>query len=171
MDSKEGTMSEQSKGTIATMAVGAALAVAYIVWALSRPPGWSGDRGGLNAWALAILVFIGIGIVAAILVQIAARIAIVIGAAVRDRAAGAAGVDQAAAEAAAEDEMDKLIALTSGRVGFAVVGIGFLAALAILAGGASAVAGLHTLLGAFALGALVEGGVSVHLYERGVRHG
>ena len=60
--------------------------------------------------------------------------------------------------------------MKAGHVGYTCVGAGFVAALIALAVGGPAIVAMHLLLGAFALGTLLDGGVSVYLYERGVRN-
>ncbi|MDR3202259.1 MAG: hypothetical protein LBT54_03905 [Bifidobacteriaceae bacterium] len=160
-----------SKRTIAGMAVGAALAAAYVVWAVRRAAGGGAAAGGLRPWAVALLVFIGIGVAAMIVAQIAVHIALAVGIAAKHRDLDGQEIDSAVAASMAEDEMDKLIALKAGRIGHVAVGLGFLAALAALALGASSVTALHLSAGSFAIGGLAQGCAAVFLYERGVRHG
>ena len=70
-----------------------------------------------------------------------------------------------------EDERDKLINLKSSRIGYVCAGVGFIAGLIALAFGISAVVALHIIAGAFAVGSIIEGCVSVYLDEMGVRNG
>ena len=60
--------------------------------------------------------------------------------------------------------------LKAGQIGQGCAGTGFVAALIALAAGGPPVLALHILFGAFALGSLAEGCISVYLHERGVGH-
>jgi hypothetical protein len=133
------------------MAAGLLFSAAYTVYALGKNAPGPETPESLRAWALGMLVFIGIGVAAAIVIQILFHIVFSIG--------------------IVEDEMDKLINLKAGHTGYICAGIGFVAALAALAFGASGVFALHILFGSFAGGSLAEGGVSIYLYEMGVRNG
>ena len=159
-------MTFKSKRVIASMVAGAAQAVAYIVYMLSTHAPAPED---VRAWALTMLVFIGIAIVANIIIQILFHIAYSVGVAVKERAQDDKKVERIIAAETDEDEMDKLVSLKSSRIGYVCIGIGFIAALVGLAFlGASAVVALHILLGAFFAGSFIEGGLSVYFYERGV---
>ncbi|ULQ58769.1 hypothetical protein K7I13_09425 [Brucepastera parasyntrophica] len=60
-------MSYQSKRTITSMVTGIILAAVYIIYATGKTaPG----PDNLKAWALLMLIFIGIGIAAVIIIQI-----------------------------------------------------------------------------------------------------
>ncbi|MDR3050755.1 MAG: hypothetical protein LBU67_03425 [Oscillospiraceae bacterium] len=150
------------------MLAGIALAIAYIFYALG---GGAPDPNDLRAWATAMLVFIGIGVAALVVIQIIFHILFAVGTAVRRRDCDDKQVERILSATMSEDEMDRLITLQSTHAGYICAGIGLPAALVMLALGASAVAALHTALGAFAAGSLVEGIVSIRLYEGGVRRG
>jgi hypothetical protein len=153
------------------MAAGLLLFAAYTVYALGKnSPGPEGPES-LQSWALVMLVFIGIAVAASIVIQILFHIAFSIGIAVKERESDDKKVERIIESSMVEDEMDKLINLKSGHIGYICAGIGFAAALAALAFGASAVFALHILFGSFAGGSLVEGGVNIYLYERGVSNG
>jgi len=161
-------MNYSSKRTIASIAAGAALAAAYCAYALG---GRSPAPEDLKAWAVAMLVFIGIGVAAVIVIQVLFYIAFSVGVAAKERDQDDKTVERIIASTVAEDERDKRIGLKSARVGYVVAGAGFIAGLAALALGASAVAALHILFGTLAAGSIAEGIVSVYYYERGVRNG
>ena len=162
-------MSFKSKRIVTSMLAGAALAGGYIIYALGARAPAPEDT---SAWALAILIFIGISVAAQIVIQIVFHIAYSVGVAVKERARTDTEVERIIAAETAEDERDKLVGLKSTRTGYACSGIGFLAALAGLAFlDASAVSALHILLVAVFAGSLLEGFVSILLYERGVRRG
>ena len=156
-------MSYNSKRTIVSMAAGILLAVAYIIYAL-------GDHApaldNVKAWAIALLVFLGIGIAVTIVIMILFHIGFAIGIAVKQRSEK--GVERMMAVTVAEDERDKLIGYKSARIGRIAAAAGFIAALVVLAFGMPVVAALHILFGACAAGGITEGIVSVYFYERGV---
>ena len=143
-------MSYNSKKTITSVVAGVLLNIAYIIYALGEH---SPAPDNLKSWAIAMLVFIGIGIAAVIVIQIIFHIVTAIGIAIK------------------EHERDKLISLKSTHIGYVFVGIGFVVALAELALGMSSVVALHTLLGAFSVGSIAEGIASICFYEKGVRNG
>jgi hypothetical protein len=150
------------------MLAGVLLNAAYVIYALgSRAPA-SED---LQGWAVVILAFIGIGVIALIVIQILFHIAFAVGIAVKEGESNDQKIERIIASSMAEDEREKLIGLKSARIGYGCAGIGFIAALAVLALGISALLALHILLGSFAVGSLIEGGVCVYHYERGVRNG
>jgi hypothetical protein len=148
------------------MVVGAGIVAAYTAWALRQTGTEATGQRDLKHWALGMLVFIGIGVGAMILAHIA--LAASLGA--KDPGRSGAKIDQAVAASMVEDEMDKLIALKSGHIGYITVGLGFVLVLATLALGASGVVGLHIAAGSFAIGGLAEGAAALWLYERGVHH-
>jgi hypothetical protein len=149
------------------MAAGVLLLAAYIIYALGNSPG----QGSLKSWAIVMLVFIGIGIAALILIQILFHIAFSIGIAVKDPEGEEKNIERIISSSMVEDEMDMLISLKSAHAAYICAGIGFIAALAALAFGASAVFALHILFGSFAAGSTLEGGMSVYCYEMGCKNG
>jgi len=159
-------MSFKSKRTLVTLITGIGLAVGYSTYALGRHAPAAGDIG---AWALAMLVFIGGAILASIIIQIAFHIIYSVGVAVRERTREDVEVERIIVSDTAEDELDKLIGLKSSRAGYVCTGLGFVVALAALAFlDTSTVAALHVVMGACFAGALLEGCVSIRLYEKGV---
>jgi hypothetical protein len=150
------------------MAAGGALAAAYAVYALGSHAPAPED---VKSWAAVMLIFIGVGAVALIVIQILFHIAFAIGVAVKERESGDENIERRISSSMFEDEREKLIGLKSARIGYSCAGAGFAAALAALAFGMSVLPALHILFGAFAAGSLIEGGASVYLYERGVRNG
>ena len=162
-------MTISSKNTIANMVAGLMIAAAYILYATSSRAPASTD---IRAWALLMLVFIGIGIGATIAVQILFRIGMSIGIAAREQGKTDAQIEEKIKETIScddvEDEMDKLINLKSSHIGYIVMGTGFLFALIALALYAPVLTAIHIQLAACVLGALVEGIMTVMMYERGV---
>jgi hypothetical protein len=150
------------------MVAGIVLVAAYLVYALGAQAPAPED---LKGWAIAMLVFMGIAVAAVIVIQILFHIVYSIGYTIKERAHDDREIERNLASFAMEDEMDKLIDLRSARVGYACIGLGFAALLVALALGLSAVVALHIGFGACAAGGLLEGAVSIHLFERGLRNG
>ena len=159
-------MTFKSKRTIVSMMAGVILAVAYIMYALgTKAPSLS----DISAWAVAMLVFIGIAIVASIVIQILFHILYSIGIAVKERDLDDKEVERIIESETVEDEDDKTISLKTSRAGYFCTGIGFIIALVWLAFmGTSMVVAFHILLGAIFIGSFIEGIMSVRYYERGI---
>jgi len=161
-------MTVKSKRTITSMLVSTILLIAYIAFALKK---YSSGQESLKTWAITILIFIGITVVAQIIIQILYHIVFAIGIAVKERECNEKNIDRTISSSMVEDEMDKLISLKSTNISFIFAGIGFLAYLVLLAFGGPAVLALHILFGSFLTGVIAAGGVSVYFYERGIQNG
>jgi hypothetical protein len=163
-------MSFNSKRIIISISAGMAAVIAYIVYI-------SGGRAPVTediaAWARLMLVFIGIGVALQIAIEVISRIALAGAIAVKEKRSGKtdAQIGRMVDMELKEDERDFMIHLKALRIGYACAGIGLLAALAALALGAGVIVALHITVGAGALASLIEGGVKVFIYERGVRNG
>jgi hypothetical protein len=147
------------------MVAGLLLVVAYGIYALGSHAPAPDD---LKSWAIALLVFIGIGVVAIIVIQILFHIAFAIGIAVKERTRDEKTVERMVSATFVEDERDKLINLKASRAGSLCAGVGLIAALVVLALGLAEVVALHVLVGAFAFATIPEGVMNVYLNERGV---
>ena len=167
-------MSYQEKRTIVMMLTGALVLAAYCIYAFGQVNAGVVSLGDLRFWARTILAFIGIGIVATIVIQIIFHILLSVGIVVtktiRDGKVADEEIEKSVKAEMVEDEMDKLIELKSNRVGVALGGCGFVAGLfAVLLGYPAAVM-LNIVFIAFSLGTIVEGLVQLYYYRRGVRH-
>jgi hypothetical protein len=161
-------MTFKSKRTIASLGTGVIILVAYVIYATSKSAPASGN---MKAWAIALLIFVGIGIIAVIVIQILFHILSAIGLAVKEHTQGRAPdeyVERALSSEMVDDEMEKLITLKASRIGSWLAGFGVIAFLFALGFGAPPVLALHLVVGAFALSGLAEGIASIYLYERGV---
>ena len=161
-------MTYNSKRTITSMIAGVFLFAAYILFAL---PQYQNENTDMRFWAVAILVFVGIGVVTAAVVQLIFHMIFAVSVAIRQRHQSENDVERMITASVIEDERDKLISLKSTQAGYVVIGAGFIAALAALALGASGTTALHIVLASFAVGSFMEGGIRVYLYERGVHNG
>ena len=157
-------MSFSSKRILIGMGVGIVMLVAYLVRALGPQAPASED---VKAWAILILIFIGVSIVAMIVVETAFHILYSIGVAIKEREQSDERVERIISATIAEDERDKMINLKSSRIGQGIAGAGALATLAALALGASVVFAMHILLGAFFVASFIEGIASIYMNERG----
>jgi xanthosine utilization system XapX-like protein len=166
-------MSYTSKRNIVSVAAGIALIAAYAIYAAGTNAPAAED---IKAWAVAILVFIGIGVGIQIVVQIVFHIALAIGIAVKEeyKANGNKGgetAERVIRSEMVEDEWNKIIGLKASRVGSFFVDSGVIAALITLAIGAETIIALHILFGLNALASVAEGITSIIHHERGVRIG
>jgi hypothetical protein len=143
---------------------------AYTVYAVSTGLVWSSD---VKRVAVAMLVFIGIGVGAAILVQIGFHVFAAIRAAVRE--GGGDGdqerIDRLIASEMVEDEMQKLVAWKASRAAAVGAGVGIIALLVTLACGGGTALGLHLMLWCCGAGSLAEGVMAIWFHQRGVRNG
>ena len=163
-------MSYQEKRTIVSIASGVVLMIAYCIYALVRL-GWN-SLGDVRSWATTMLVFIGIGIVAMIVIQIVFHILLSIGIAVKKKIADEPIDDQAIESSIeremVEDEMDQLIELKANKIGYSFVSVGFVAGLIALALGALPAVMLNIVFLACMLGTIVEGLIQIRYYRKGV---
>lgn len=166
-------MSYQEKRTIASLITEVAVFVAYCIYAVNQYR--SGAVDDLEFWAGAMLRFIVIGVIAAVVIQIVFHILLSISIAVRekiqDRSTDDAALDKAINAEMVEDEMDKLIALKSMRVAFALAGIGFVVGLISLVLGFPPALMLNIMFISVSVGTLLEGITQMYFYRMGTVHG
>ena len=126
-------------------------------------------------WAKTMLLYIGIGVVAIIVWMIVFHILLAVSEQVVKEVKKAKGqvVEEEDQEDFydVEDEMDRLIGLKAGQIGYAVVGIGFVSGLVSLAIGMAPGIMLNITYLSFMLGSFLEGAVKLYFYKRGVSHG
>jgi len=163
-------MSYQEKRTIVSVVSGTLLLLAYCIYANAKL-GLT-NLTDLKPWATTMLVFIGIGVVALIVIQIVFHILLSIGIAVKkkinDEAMDDKEIESSIEREMVEDEMDKLIELKANKIGYSFVGFGFVAGLITLAIGLPAAIMLNILFLASMLGSIVEGLIQLRYYRKGV---
>lgn len=166
-------MSYQEKRTIVSIVAGILLLVAYCVYALNKAQSGLARPDDLKFWAGTILIFIGIGIAATIVIQILFHIMLSISVAVQKAIKGEKDetIEKAICSAMVEDEMDKLIELKSSRVAFIISGAGFVSALLTVHFSGSIAALLNISFLSFMVGSLCEGFMNLYYYRRGIRNG
>jgi hypothetical protein len=165
-------MSYQEKRTITSIITGISVLATYCIYAFGKFQADGVVPGDLKFWAGTMLIFIGIGIAASIVIQIVFHILLSISIAVKekiqDNECDDKEIDKTIKAETAEDEMDKLIELKSNRVGSFLVGAGFIAALVTVLYGFSAVMVLNILFISFAVGSILEGFAQLYYYRKGI---
>ena len=163
-------MSYQEKRTLLSIIISILMLVSYSIYAFGKAG--MEHINDLQFWARTILIFIGIGIVALIILQIVFHILMAIGKAIRqklkDNEVNEEEIGRTMRVETAEDEMDKMIEMKSNRFGYTIMGLGFMAGLIAIAFGASAVAMLNILFFATWVGSFVEALMQIRYYRRGV---
>ena len=163
-------MSYQEKKTIVSMTIGVLILAAYGIYALGKAG--MEHANDLQFWARTILVFIGIGIVALIIVQIVFHIVLAVTKAVqqklKDESIEDKKIEQSIEREMVEDEMDKLIELKANKFGYAFVSLGIVAGIVSIALGAAPFVMMNIVFLACMVGGLAEGVVEIRYYRRGV---
>ena len=161
-------MTYNSRRNIIGMAAGILSVAAYIFYVTM---GNAPAPEDIRAWARLMLVFIGIGVAAQIVIQVIFHVVFAAGIAIKEHDQDGKKTEKIIKASVIEDERDKLISLKSLRAGYICAGAGSMIALFVLAGGVSVVIALHMIVGSFAAGSLAEGFAGIILNERGVRNG
>lgn len=168
-------MSYQEKRTVVTVITGILILAAYCIYAFGKISAGIEAFGDLKFWAFAMLLFIGIGIVANIIIQIIFHILLSIGMAIKEQIQNGSVNDSEIEKNLeidmVEDEMDKLIGLKSLRVGFSIAGIGFVAGLVALMMDYSPAVMMNIIFISFSVGSILEGIAQMYYYRKGVTHG
>ena len=165
-------MSYQVKKTVTSIVTGILVLVAYFIYAFGRVHTEAAAPDNLKFWATAILIFIGIGIAASIVIQIVFHILLSISIAVKkkiqDEKCEDKEIEKNIKAEMVEDEMDKLIQMKSMRLAFIFAGIGFIAALVSLVLNSSPAVMLNILFISFSAGSLFDGFAQLYYYRRGL---
>jgi uncharacterized membrane protein len=167
-------MSYAEKRTVVSIITGIALLAAYSLYAFGRVQSGAAEMNDLRFWATTMLIFIGIGIVATIIIQIVFHILLSIGIAVtrkiQDQSIDDKAIEKSIGTEMVEDEMDRLIELKAVRVGVTLTGVGFVAGVALLALGYAPVVMLNVFFYAIGGGSILEGLAQIFYYRKGVAH-
>jgi hypothetical protein len=162
-------MSYQEKRTIVSIVMGVLIMAAYCIYAFSKTASGAADLSDLKFFAVTMLIFIGAGIVAMIVIQIIFHILLSIAIAVKERTKDDTEIEKTIGATMVEDEMDKLIELKSGRLGFVFIGAGFIAGLVTLVLGWAPAVMLNILFLSAGAGTLAGGALSIYYYRAGIR--
>ena len=162
-------MSYQEKRNIVSIVSGALLLADYCIYAFGKTG--MANLDNLAFWGKTMLVFIGIGVAAMIVIQIVFHILLSISIAVKkkinDESCEDKEIEKSIEREMVEDERDKIIDLKASKIGYSFVGIGFVAGLVAITFGASAVVLLNVLFLSCAAGSIVEGISQLVYYRRG----
>ncbi len=165
-------MSFQEKRTLTSIFSGLLVLAAYCIHAFGRVRAGIVDPGDLRFWAVTMLIFIGIGIGATIIIQIIFHILYSISVAVKksiqENNCDEKEIEKTIALETVEDERDKLINLKATRVGFTIAGIGFVGGLLALLLNYPPQVMLNIFFLSFSFGSLCEGAAQLIYYRRGV---
>ncbi|MCX7749635.1 MAG: hypothetical protein N2645_22500 [Clostridia bacterium] len=168
-------MSYQEKKTIVSIITGLFILGAYCVYTFGRYQSGAIATDDMKFWAGTMLMFIGIGIAAAIVIQIVFHILLSISIAVQEKVRNgkcdSMEIEKTLEAEIVTDEMDKLIELKSMRIGFVVAGIGFVAALVSVVLNYSPAVMINIMFISFNIGSLLEGFTQLYFYRRGVKNG
>jgi len=168
-------MSYQEKRTITSIVTMALVLGSYCIYAFGKYQAGAVAAGDLKFWATTMLMFIGIGIAASIVIQIVFHILLSIAIAVKEKVRDVncddKEIERSIGAEMVEDERDKLIELKSTMVGFFLAGIGFVAALISLVLNYSPIVMLNIMFVSFSAGSILEGFVQLYFYRRGIAHG
>lgn len=163
-------MSYQEKKSIVSVVTGALLLIAYCIYAFGKTGMANIDN--LKFWAVTMLIFIGIGVVSMIVIQIVFHIILSISIAVKkklnDESIEDHEIERAIENDMVEDEMGKLIELKANKFGYAFVSLGIVAGIVSVALGAAPYVMMNIVFFACMVGSLAEGVVEIRYYRRGV---
>ena len=167
-------MSYLEKRTITNIFTGAAILIAYCIYAFGRYQSGMVESGDLKFWASTMLIFIGIGIVVTIIIQIVFHILLSVSIAVQKKIQDSNfdenEIEKSIKAEMVEDEMGKLIGLKSERIGYITVGVGFVLGLFAIVFNYSTAVMLNILFISFSLGSILEGFTNLYYFRRGVHN-
>lgn len=165
-------MSFQEKRTTSTMLSGIIMIAAYIIYVSNKVKAGLLAADDLRGWALAMLTFIGIGIVITIIIQILFHISMsvsyAVGSKIQNQDCDETDIEKTIKLEMVEDERDHLVSLKANQIGFAVAGCGFVAALLALVFNASPAVMMNIAFAGFFVGSFIEGAAQIYYYRRGV---
>jgi uncharacterized membrane protein YcjF (UPF0283 family) len=168
-------MSYQEKRTIVSIITGVLILGAYCTYAYGKYQSGAIAADDLKFWAGAMLMFIGIGIAAAIVIQIIFHILLSVAFAIKEKVKNGncddKEIEKAIGVEMVTDEMDKLIELKSMRICFTVAGIGFVAALVSLILNYNPAVMINIMFVSFSAGSLLEGFTQLYFYRKGIKNG
>ena len=168
-------MSYQEKKSIVSIVTGLVILIAYFVYTYTKYQAGVVIEGDLKFWAGAMLLFIAIGVVATIIIQILFHILLSVSIAIKAKANNKECDDKEIEKSIelemVSDEMDKLIELKSNVIGFGVAGVGFVLGLIALVMDYSVAVMLNVMFASFSIGSILEGITQLYFYRKGINHG
>ena len=168
-------MSYQEKRTIVSIITGLLILGAYCIYAYGKYQSGAIATDDMKFWAGTILIFMGIGIAATIVIQIIFHILLSIAIAVQEKVRNGKcddkEINKTIEAEMVTDEMDKLIELKSMKIGFVVGGIGFVAALVSVVLNYTLPVMMNIMFLSFYVGSLLEGLAQLYFYRKGIKNG
>ena len=165
-------MSYQIAKTVTNIISGVVVLVVYLFYVSGNYQAGLLAMDDLKSWAQIMLIFIGIGIAMAIVVQIIFHILFSIGLAVKESIKNGncddREIERTIKLEMVEDEMGKLIELKSMRVSYIMVGVGFVASLVLLFFDYPAYLALNFLFVSFCTGGILDGFTQLYYYKKGL---
>lgn len=167
-------MSYQEKQTIISIVLGVFILAAYFIYAFLKHQAGDIASNDIKSWAIIMLIFIGILIIASIIIQVIFHILLSIGVAVKEKIKNEQcnenDIKKSISAEIITDEMDKLIGLKSIIVAFIITGVGFICALFTQVLNYSPVVMLNTMFLSFGAGYIFEGLTKIYYYRKGINN-
>ena len=164
-------MSYPQKRTLVNIFTMAAVYTAYCLTAFSR----HSLAGDLRPWVITMLTFIGITILAQIIIQIVFHVLLSIGISVKEAVKRqnpeGSEIEEALKSELVEDERDKMIELKSLRASSVTMTAGLILGLVSIILGYTPAVMLNLFYGTFFIGTIAEGVLNLILYRKGAMHG
>ncbi len=164
-------MSYKEKQIIMSILIGLGIVGSYIIFALKQYHAGIFGPEDYRLWAVAILKFIGAGVMLEIIGQIVFHIFLAIGIAVREKIRNQdmddRDIEKNIKAQMVEDERDKLISMKSEMIVQVIMVLGFIAGLVTLAAGYTPLLMIHFVLGAFVLGNTAGSIIRIVKYRMG----
>lgn len=155
-------MSYQEKRTITSTSTGIIILIAYSIFVVAKHD----SNLDLKDWATAMLTFIGIGIVATIIIQIIFHILLSIGIAIKERECDDKEIEKRIKAEMTEDERDNIIEMKASRISFMLSGIGFMLSLLLVVLNYSAITMMNATFFSFLVGSIIEGFIQMYFYRK-----
>lgn len=162
-------MSYQEKRTATEMFSAILLLLAYSLFILTRSHTNAIDMQNISFWAGTILIFIGIGIVSTIIIQIVFHILLSISIVVKETDYGRSNnkdIKKTVMNSMVNDEMHKMIELKSLKSSSYFTEIGFIASFSSLVLGFPVAVMLNILFVSYVLGWIFEGFMRLNYYRK-----
>ncbi len=157
---------EKKRGANLGLALVILLAYCFKVYRLVQANAY--DLNNLQATATLMLKYIGVSIVATIILQISFHILYSVFYALKNRDLGKEDIEKGINAEFVEDERDQLIELKSSRVGWWIAGGGFFIGIILAAFNYPVAIMLNITYIAYSIGSLSEEAVSLYFYRKGL---
>ncbi|WP_208590233.1 hypothetical protein [Gracilibacillus suaedae] len=168
-------MSYHEKRAIASMITWTLILLAYCTYTFRKYQLGVIATDDMKSWSSTILLFIGVGIVAAIIIQILFHILLSVAVTVQEKKRNGTCDDKEIQKTIESDmvtdEMNQLIELKSMRIAFIVVAIGFVTALLSQVLNYSSTVMLNIMFVSFLIGSLSGELTQLYFYRKGVNNG